>query len=391
VQEVDMRKTLAVALVLVGPMLAWGKAAAPVCPDADRIADPREGAPLLQLAILLDTSNSMDGLIEQAQGQLWRIVNEMATAKRRGKAARLEVALYEYGNDRLTASTGYVRRVLPFTSDLDRVSEGLFALTTKGGSEYCGTVIQTALDELRWSPSPGDLKVVFIAGNEPFTQGPVDFRKVCRRAHEDGVVVNTIHCGSHDEGARTGWREGALLASGAYSTIDQDRRVEHVAAPQDADIARLGQELNNTYVPYGHGGRDGAFNQVAQDSNSMKSAGGATERAVTKANQHYKNSGWDLVDAVGDALVELEKMKDDELPEDMRKLKLAERKAFLEAKAKDRKRLQAEIQRLNAARAKHVAETQQKKTPAADAKDTLDVVIAEALRREAACKGITLD
>ena len=388
-----MRHSLAaaVAVLVASPMLLSAKPAVPACPEAARIVDPREDAPLIQLALLLDTSNSMDGLIEQAQSQLWKIVNEMAGARRRGKAARLEVALYEYGNDRLKPSAGYVRRVLPFTSDLDRVSEELFALTTNGGQEYCGTVIQTALDELQWSRSSADLKVVFIAGNEPFTQGPVDFRKVCRRAHEDGVVINTIHCGGNDEGARTGWREGALLAAGAYGSIDQDRRVEHIAAPQDADISRLGQELNDTYVPYGRGGGYGSSNQVAQDSNSAKYSGGATQRAMTKANQHYKNSGWDLVDAVGDALVELEKMKEEELPEAMRRLKPGERKAYLEAKAKERRRLQVEIQRLSAARAKHVAAMQQKIKPAAGAPETLDVAIAEALRNEAACKGIELE
>ena len=36
----------------------------------------------VQLAILLDTSNSMDGLIEQTKTQLWKIVNEMARSKR---------------------------------------------------------------------------------------------------------------------------------------------------------------------------------------------------------------------------------------------------------------------------------------------------------------------
>ena len=33
------------------------------------------------LALLLDTSNSMDGLIDQAKSQLWKIVNELAAAK----------------------------------------------------------------------------------------------------------------------------------------------------------------------------------------------------------------------------------------------------------------------------------------------------------------------
>jgi len=59
--------------------------------------------------------------------------------------------------------------VLPLTTDLDKVSEQLFALTTRGGQEYCGMVIQHAADGLAWTPSASDLKAIFIAGNEPFT------------------------------------------------------------------------------------------------------------------------------------------------------------------------------------------------------------------------------
>ncbi|MCK7528196.1 MAG: hypothetical protein MZV64_66800 [Ignavibacteriales bacterium] len=40
----------------------------------------------IQLALLLDTSNSMDGLIDQAKSQLWKIVNELATSKKDGQA-----------------------------------------------------------------------------------------------------------------------------------------------------------------------------------------------------------------------------------------------------------------------------------------------------------------
>jgi hypothetical protein len=35
----------------------------------------------IMLALLIDTSNSMDGLIDQAKSQLWKIVNELASAK----------------------------------------------------------------------------------------------------------------------------------------------------------------------------------------------------------------------------------------------------------------------------------------------------------------------
>jgi hypothetical protein len=95
----------------------------------------------IMLALLLDTSNSMDGLIDQAKSQLWKIVNELAAAKcNDGSRPNIKIALYEYGNDNLPASEGYVRQVNGLTDDLDLISEKLFALSTNGGAEFCGCV-----------------------------------------------------------------------------------------------------------------------------------------------------------------------------------------------------------------------------------------------------------
>ena len=63
----------------------------------------KKADPVVQMAILLDTSGSMDGLIEQAKMQLWKIVNEMARGKRGGRSPMLEVALYEYGKSSIPA------------------------------------------------------------------------------------------------------------------------------------------------------------------------------------------------------------------------------------------------------------------------------------------------
>jgi hypothetical protein len=49
-----------------------------------------ETRPLIQIAILLDTSNSRDGLIAQAKTQLWKIVNELTTAKKDGQTPELQ-------------------------------------------------------------------------------------------------------------------------------------------------------------------------------------------------------------------------------------------------------------------------------------------------------------
>ena len=210
--------------------------------------------PRIQLAILLDTSNSMDGLIDQTRNQLWQVVNEFAAAKQDGVTPILEIALFEYGNSGNARDAGYIRQLNGFTRELDAVSQGLYSLTTNGGDEYCGYAIERALHTLQWSQSATDIKTIFIAGNESFAQGPVRFQDAVQMARQNGISINTIHAGNHAKGVRDGWQAGAILAGGDYLSIDADRKVVHIEAPQDARINELNAQLNQTYVPYGSKG-----------------------------------------------------------------------------------------------------------------------------------------
>lgn len=80
----------------------------------------------IKVALLLDTSNSMDGLINQAKAQLWKIVNELSYAKYGVQKPDLKIAIYEYGNDGLESADNYIRQVLGFSDDLDDISENYF-------------------------------------------------------------------------------------------------------------------------------------------------------------------------------------------------------------------------------------------------------------------------
>jgi len=347
---------------------------------------PPADKPLIQIAILLDTSSSMNGLINQARTQLWTVVNEFARTKQSGQAPMLQVAVYEYGNSGLVAGEGYIRQVLPLTDDLDAVSEKLFALTTNGGDEYCGQVIDAATKGLGWSDSAKVYKAIFIAGNEPFTQGPVSYQASCAAAIAKGIIVNTIHCGPAAAGESTGWSDGAKLADGRAMNIDQDKAVVAVVAPQDGEITRLSQELNKTYVAYGREGKEAAERQVAQDAlaaaPAATAAGAPVQRAVSKANAQYQNARWDLVDASKDKNFDLEKVDEKDLPEHMRSMKPEERKAYVAEQAKKRGEIQAQINELNEARVKFVAAKQKE----AAATDTLDAAMLTAVREQLAKK-----
>ncbi len=349
----------------------------------------RDVSPKIQIALLLDTSNSMDGLIDQAKTQLWKIVNEFIPMSRDGRKPELQVALFEYGNDSLSATEGHIRLVLPFTSDLDRVSQELFALTTNGGEEYCGQVIRSSLDRLAWTSHPWDLKAVFIAGNEPFTQGRVDYRESCRQTAKKGIPVNTIFCGPFGEGVETKWKAGATLSGGSYMNIDQNVRHIHIIAPQDDIIIRLGVELNATYIPYGVKGKVGAKNQEAQDKNAMTaSEGGMVQRSISKSSSYYGNLSWDLVDAVRNNEVALEDVKNAEFPEEMQKMSPEEKATYVAQKQKERARIQSEIQKQNDARKKYVTEKQRELAETGE--DTLDSALIRTLQSQAVEKGFSL-
>ncbi|MBI3466897.1 MAG: VWA domain-containing protein [Planctomycetes bacterium] len=350
-------------------------------------SNPGTKRPQVQLALLLDTSNSMDGLIEQAKSELWRIVNELIAARQNGVAPELHVALYEYGNNGLSKESGWIRMVSPLTTDLDKISEELFKLRTNGGQEYCGQVIQRAVKDLSWSTSGDALKMIVIAGNEPFSQGPVDYRKACKAAIAKGIMVNTIHCGP---GIPEDWREGALLADGKAMNIDQNQKVVHVDAPQDKEIARLGEELNKTYVAFGKEGQAGLSRQAAQDANAVnQSVGSAVERSRSKANAFYCNDSWDLVDAVCNNKVDLTKLKDDDLPENLKKMSLDERRAYIDSQLKCRHEIQAQVNELHKQRQAYV--TEKTKELAKKGDKTLDQAIIGAIRAQATGKKFSFE
>lgn len=348
--------------------------------------DPKpEKDQAIMLALLLDTSNSMDGLIEQAKSQLWKIVNELAGAKcSDGARPNIKIALYEYGNDGLPSSEGYVRLVNPLTSDLDVISEKLFALTTNGGNEYCGYVINKSLKQLDWSTSKADLKMIFIAGNEPFTQGPLSYQLACNLAKEKDVIVNSIFCGPFSEGVETSWKRGADLTGGTYMSIEQDRKTVYISSPYDEKIDALNNQLNDTYVYYGRLGASKKELQEKQDNNAESySKSNKVERAVSKSSHAYKNSTWDLVDAAKDDEKVISQTEEEYLPAEMKGMTMEQRKAYVSKKSAERARIQKEIQVLNEKRKGFIAQQSINAE-----QSTLDASMIKAIKEKAKTKDL---
>jgi hypothetical protein len=364
------------ATVVHSIAVAPSQAAAPV---RDDVQDT------VQIVLVLDTSSSMDGLINQARSHLWKMVDDMGKMTRdvggKTRGVKIELALYEYGNDTISARDGYIRQVLPFTTDLDQVSEKLNGLFTNGGSEYAGQAIQKAVTSLQWSSDPAAMRFVFLAGNEGFDQGPVTATQAMAAAATKDINVQLIFCG----GSEPTWEAAAKVAQSDLVTIEQNAVVQHIPSPQDDEILRLGSELNNTYIAYGAAGTASVERQAKADASSAQlSKKVALERAQLKSKKAYKNDSWDVVDAVEKDASFLANASDDKLPATLRGKPLAEKQQIVAANAAKRAQLKAEIARLEAQRTKFVEDEQAKRGPPVQ---SLETEMMKPTKKVAAKKG----
>lgn len=341
--------------------------------------------PKIQVAILLDVSGSMDGLIEQAKAQLWNMVNTMGKAKCDGAVTpKIEIALYEYGRSTNDVKTGYVKQINGFINDMDSLSENLFSLRTNGGDEYCGQVIYTSLQQLQWDSSPENYKVIFIAGNEDFLQGSLHYTKACTEAKSKGIIVNTIYCGDKMQGIREHWNLAGECGNGSFTCINQNAKQEDISTPYDSMLITLNGSFNNTYVAYGAAGATYSAKQKSVDQmNYAASKKQQMTRLKTKTNSKvYDNSKWDLVDANNKGVLAEAIADKNNLPDSLKNKSKEEIKKIVDEKARQRAAVSLQINELNAKRDAYIAE-ERKKAAATKQENTLETEVEKIIKEQA--------
>jgi len=338
----------------------------------------------VQVALLLDVSGSMSGLIEQAKSQLWKIMNELAVLEKPDGEPELEMALYVYGSTKMGHEKNEILKLLDFTTDMDLFSQKLFQLGTSGSNEYAGEVIGNSLKELEWRAGDDHLKVIYIAGNESFTQGRIPYAQSCGQAVERNIVVNTIFCGDKSQGIRLGWQKGALAGKGNYFSINHNEKTVYIETPYDQEINQLNIQLNNTYIPYGTGGVKKKQQQAMQDTNAGSySASNMAERSKFKASKKYKAASWDLVDAYEKDKKIVEETE--KLPEDLKGNSVAEIEAKIQKITADRERIKKEINSQNKLRTEFIKNANNEDTN----KNSLEKSISRSINKLAKERGFT--
>ncbi len=336
----------------------------------------------VQIAILLDNSGSMQGLLQQAKSTIWQVVNAASKLSIDNEIPVLQIALYEYGNGTMK-HTGFI-------TDLDSISGLLFGLPVRGGDEYCGTVIQDADKNLVWTSDPKDLHLVYIAGNEPFNQGPDNFRTVIPAASKKNIIVNTIFCGPYDEGVKTFWYEGAQLSQGNYFNINSNDAAFSIETPYDDTLIQYNDSINKTYMGYGASGNYRLEKQASEDSkNRSHSKFQMSERAVSKADDNYDNSSWDLIDKSKDRNFSLDSLKKEDLPKELQDKTKEEIKVIVEKKAAERTIYQQKINETNQKREAFIQE-EKKKIAEGAGKEDLGTSIIKSMNSTAVKQGYVI-
>jgi hypothetical protein len=372
---------LALLMALVVLSQAGGSAGA---------AEPAKSK-VVEIAICLDVSSSMDGLVASAKRKLWDVVNDFARAK---PTPDLRVALFSYGNNAYDKNTGWVRQELDLISDLDRVSEKLSALqATKisGSDEYVARVCRDAIEKLKWSNDPGALRVIFVCGNESAEQDPeIKLKTVAESAVRKGIIINTIYCGNPSDADAPAWKEFARLSEGRFAAIDQDRGTITIATPHDKELTELSRKINDTFCFIGKDAKALAENQRRQDDYALRlGVESSASRAQSKGGELYRFNGRDLVERLrDDPKLDVKKIPVEELPDELKKLTPEEREKHVRNLLVKREELQKQIGELAKKRESYIQDELKKRPSAADR--AFDEAVRGALREQAKKKGIEI-
>ena len=267
----------------------------------------------------------------------------------------------------------YVTRVRDLSPDVDGLYGELQQLSAGGGGdgpESVNQALHEAVTHMSWTP-----------------EQDVPYAESVRRARSHGIVVNTVQCGGMTSTASV-WQSIAVAGSGRYVAIRQDGGMVAIATPMDDDLARLNRDLADTVIAYGAAEERAEIDDKRRRALEAPAPAAASRLAYMAKTGGRVNSGRaDLVDAVKDGLADAASLDEDALPEEMRPMEPSEREAYVSRKLEARNEIQKQIAEISKKRDEYVVAEQDRLAEAGEG-DGFDQQVLEAIRTQAAAKGI---
>jgi hypothetical protein len=339
--------------------------------------------PVVEVAFVLDTTGSMGPLIEGAKRKIWSIATAIVDANPAAEIRMGLVAYRDIGDD-------YVTKTFNLTTDIQDLYANLLELKARGGGDWPESVneaLHVGVTKLAWTQGSEICRIIFLVGDAPphmdYAQD-VKYPEVLRMARERGIIVNAVQAGIARDTERV-WRDIAQLGQGQYLPIPQDGgQVVIIDTPWDIEIIELQNRINGTVIPYGPKMQRSSVEMkkrqasVAPAPVASEMAGYLNRRAAS-TGEAVTGRG-DLVADVTAGRQKLDAVTDDDLPDNLRAMKPAERQAAIDKQMTERKALNAQLTELVKKRDQYTAE-KRKASPAKPA-DSFDRAVAETLRAQ---------
>jgi hypothetical protein len=340
--------------------------------------------PVVEVAFVLDTTGSMGPLIEGAKRKIWSIATAIVDAN---PAAEIRMGLVAYRD----IGDEYVTKTFPLTTDIQDLYANLLELRARGGGDWAESVneaLHVGVNKLAWTQGSEICRIMFLVGDAPphmdYAQD-TKYPEVLRMARDRGILVNAVQAGGARDTERV-WRDIAQMGHGAYIPIPQDGgHLVVIETPYDVEIIELQRRINGTVIPYGPREQRGSVEQktrqvaAAPKAVAADMAGYMARNAAKTAGEAITGAG-DLVSDVKAGRQKLAAVKDDELPEQVRRMNAAERAAFVDKQVAERKTLNERMTALVRQRDRYVLD--QAKTAPMRTADSFDRAVAATLKAQ---------
>ncbi|MBR0871447.1 VWA domain-containing protein [Bradyrhizobium tropiciagri] len=340
--------------------------------------------PTVEVAFVLDTTGSMGGLIEGAKRKIWSIATAIVDSNPDADIRMGLVAYRDIGDE-------YVTKKVELTRDIQDLYASLLELKARGGGDWPESVneaLDVAVNKMQWTHGRDSTRIVFLVGDAPphmdyaqDTKYPVTLAV----AKQKDIIVNAVLAGDARDTERV-WHDIAQNGNGEFIPIPQDGgRIVTIETPYDDEIIILQREINGTVIPYGPRALQKHTESKTQQLSRVAAASPASASEMAsfinkraKATSEAVTGDGDLVADIAAGRNEMTKVKEEDLPDNLRAMKPEARSAEIDKQIGQRKALNEKLAALVAKRDKYVAEHRSKAPKAS----SFDRVVEDTLKAQ---------
>ncbi len=297
-------------------------------------------SPPLDIVLILDISSSTTGLLSSVRNNFWEINNDISRLK---PEPDYRIGLMLLGRPSFKEENAYIKIASDLTSDVDYVANEMFIIKDNAtkGKVYFGNALREAVDEFSWSKDDNAIKLIFLVGNGPLSNG-YDYRKAAESAVKQGIKIFSLYFPNITSGRdEAEWKDLAEVGNGTFANIllNAGNNIVFEKSYHNDLLVEANSAINNTYIYYGETGKTRFDMQERLDVLTNSVSDWETEaRSFLKGTKLYqgKNSGWDLVDLAGKQTINYSRIERNFLPPKMEQISDEDLETFVEDKISER-------------------------------------------------------